>query len=415
MFRSLARLREWRPGGYLGATAGLFPWLLLRTLGQAVLVIALARLLGAAGYGRFVAVLAVASFFAPLAGLGLQGVLLRDGARHPETLTSQLRLALGLWLPAVILFSALGLALVLWVLPTPPPVFAVTILMVGEVAASSLVEISARVAQAQNKIGRYGRTLAGLILVRVAALALYALWWRRPDVAGWMWVYGGASLGYVVWLWVHIERERSPAHRATLSRKALLSQGWPFALGTLSVRLQGEFNKPVLADLGYGLAGNFSAAQRAVDVASLPLAAMQEALWPRLYASADPSHRMRFMRSVLMVLALLGGVLLYELAPWVPYFLGSGFREAAHLLQFLAALPVLQVLRNFVNFEAVSARRSHAIAGAYIAGALSSVTLNLWLIPIWGWAGAVIALYLTEIAVIAVHTGFRLQARWRAA
>ncbi|EQD37421.1 membrane protein, partial [mine drainage metagenome] len=179
--------------------------------------------------------------------------------------------------------------------------------------------------------------------------------------------------------------------------KGLLRQSMPFALGTLSLRLQGEFNKPVLAELGYGLAGNFSAAQRAVDIASLPLTALQEALWPRLYASADSGQRMRFMAAVLMGLALLGGGALFGLAPWVPYFLGSGFDTAAHLLRLLAALPAMQVFRNFGNFEAAAAHRTHAIAWAYFAGGSASVALTLWLVPAYGWAGAVMALYLTEI------------------
>ena len=44
----------------------------------------LARWLGAEGYGQFVATLAVVSFFGPLAGLGLHGVLLSCIARTPQ-------------------------------------------------------------------------------------------------------------------------------------------------------------------------------------------------------------------------------------------------------------------------------------------------------------------------------------------
>ncbi|MHB1764569.1 MAG: oligosaccharide flippase family protein [Gammaproteobacteria bacterium] len=404
----LARFCAWRPGAYLRASASLFPWLLLRTLGQAVLVIGLARLLGATGYGRFIVVLAVATFFTPLAGLGLQGVLLREGSRNPEALFRQLGAALRLWLPATVFFGLIGIATSLLVLPHPPPTLAVVALVLGEVASGSLVELLARVAQSQNRIQRYGAMMAGLILVRVAALALYALL-TKPDVAGWMWVYAAASLIYTAWLLARVYPKLVFLRSSAGSLKTLLRQSAPFALGTLSVRLQNEFNKPVLAELSYGLAGNFSAAQRAVDIASLPLTAMQEALWPRLYASADSGRRMRFMAAFLMALALLGGGVLYGAAPWVPYFLGSGFDTAAHLLQFLAALPVLQVLRNFGNFQAAAVHQTHVIAWAYFVGGVSSVMLTLWLIPVYGWDGAVAALYLTEIVVIAVQTAFRLR------
>ncbi len=403
----LARLRAWRPGGYLRASAGLFPWLFLRVLGQVVLVIALARLLGASGYGRFIVVLAVATFFTPLAGLGLQGVLLRDGAREPEGISGQLAMALQLWWRAVVFFCAVGIATALLVLPHPPPVAAVVALVLGEVASGSLVELLARVEQARHHIGRYGAMMAGLILARVAALGLYALL-AQPDVAGWMWVYAAASLIYAGSLL--IQACRTLQLRRTTGRpiRHLLRQSVPFALGALSLRLQTEFNKPVLAESSYGLAGNFSAAQRAVDIAALPLVAMQEALWPRLYASADSGHRLRLMAGLLLVLALLGGVALYWLAPWLPIVLGSGFETTSRLLQFLAALPALQVLRNFGNFHAAATHRTAVIAWAYIMGGVTSVALTLWLVPAYGWVGAAIALYLTEISVLAVQTLYRL-------
>ncbi|MGC8808477.1 MAG: hypothetical protein ACP5QB_13265, partial [Thiomonas sp.] len=65
--------RRWRPGAYARDGARIFGWLLLRAAAQAATVLLLARWLGAGGYGAFVAALAIASFFTPLAGLGLGG------------------------------------------------------------------------------------------------------------------------------------------------------------------------------------------------------------------------------------------------------------------------------------------------------------------------------------------------------
>lgn len=377
-------------------------------LGQVVLVVLLARLLGAAGYGRFIVVLAVATFFAPLAGLGLQGVLLRDGSRHPDVIPNQLAEALWLWSWAVLCFSAIGFTVALLVLPHLPPAPAVAALVFGEVAGSSLVELLARIEQALDRIGHYGATMAGLVLARVAALGLYAVFYK-PGVTGWMWAYAGASLLYAAARLVATWRRVRPHGRTRAS--PLFRQSIPFALGSLSLRLQHEFNKPVLAEVGYGIAGNFSLAQRGVDVAILPLTAFQEALWPRLYATSDGGRRMRFMGGFLFALALVGGGLLFGAAPFVPRLLGQGFGPAARLLRFLAALPALQVLRNFGNFRAVSIHRTDIVAWAYLVGALASVTLTLWLIPAYGWEGAVGALYLTEMSVIAVHVAFRLRPR----
>ena len=175
--RLVRRVLVWRPGAYLRAGSGLFGWLLLRAVGQGVLVISLARLLGAPEYGHFVTVLAVATFFTPLAGFGLPGVLLRDGARNPQAIPQQLAAALRLWWPSTAVFGAIGVVAALLVLPssTDPrrwPHGA------AEVASSSLVELLARDHQALHRTNRFGAILAGLVLARVGALTVYALFAR---------------------------------------------------------------------------------------------------------------------------------------------------------------------------------------------------------------------------------------------
>lgn len=104
---TLNRILAWRPGGYARDGARIFGWLLLRAAAQALTVLLLARWLGASGYGEFVAALAVASFFTPLAGLGLGAVLLMRGARAPEHLPALSAQATRLWA-----ISALGFTLV---------------------------------------------------------------------------------------------------------------------------------------------------------------------------------------------------------------------------------------------------------------------------------------------------------------
>jgi O-antigen/teichoic acid export membrane protein len=396
----LARwLVHWRPGAYLHASAGLFVWLLLRAAGQAVLVIALARLLGAAGYGHFITVLAVATFFTPLAGLGLQGVLLRAGARNPQGIPQQLRAALRLWWPSTALFGAIGVVVALLALPRGAQTSAVVALVLAEVGSSSLVELLARVHQALHRTHRYGAMLTGLVLARLAALVVYALL-ARPNLSGWMWAYAASSLAYMTWLLAHAQREFQPARTPSVPAWPLMREGLPFALGALSLRLQAEFNKPVLAQLGFAVAGNFNASQRAVDIAGLPLLAMQEALWARLYASADPKRRMLITSAILVLLALCGGVVLFLLAPLLPLLLGPGFESTVHLLQWLAWLPAVQVMRNFINFQALATYRTHLLTIAYFTAGIASVIFNLFLISRYGPAGAVSAAYLTEFTGI---------------
>lgn len=338
--------------------------------------------------------------------------MLRDGARNPQAIPQQLAAALRLWWPSTAVFGAMGVVAALLVLPHGAHASAVAALVLAEVASSSLVELLARVHQALHRTTRFGAILAGLMLARVGALMVYALC-ARPDLSGWMWVYAISSLLYLAWLLVRAQREFQLARRPSMPSWPLVREGLPFALGSLSLRIQAEFNKPVLAQLGFALAGNFSAAQRASDIAGLPLTAMQEALWARLYASADPTRRILITAVFLMLLALFGGVMLYLLAPLLPLLLGSGFEPAVHLLQWLAWLPAVQLVRNLAGFRIIASGQTRILGHAYCIGAGVSMVMTIALVVGFGLSGAVSAAYLSEIVIILIllSKGYRDEAQ----
>ncbi len=397
-WRLLSRLPRWRPGGYLRASGSLLGWMVLRAAGQAALVILLARLLGADGFGRFITTLALTAFFVPLAGLGLPGVLLRDLARAPQQLPENLAQALRLWWRGAAVFGGLGLVAAFTVLHGQFPAPVLCVFVCAEIASSSLVDLLARVEQSQHRTSRFGAMIAGLVLVRLGCLAVFAAW-HGMSVTTWMLVYALAGAAYALVLLVGALRAYHPRSRQAL-RYSLVRDGLAFAWGGFSLRLQAEFNKPVLAQLGYALAGSFSISQRAVDVASLPLVAMQDALWPRLYASASHARRMLVSAAALLCLAVAGGTVLFMAAPLLPRLLGPGFGGTAGLLRWLAWLPALQVLRNVGTFHVMATHRASALMWSYAAGTVTSVTATVVLALRYGLAGAALAAYLAEGATI---------------
>lgn len=400
MKQAYYRLLTWRPGGYARASAETFFWLILRAGLQVAGVVLLARLLGTADYGLFVAALAVASFFVPLAGMGLNGVVLRDGSREPALLRQLLGASLWLWARAAVLFS-IAAAVTTWrALPNGNVAFwALLLLVLGEVIGASGLELLARAQQARQCMRTFGAAMVGLIAARLLALMTYALL-ARPDVQGWMAVYGVVSLGYLAVLFWLLRRDWRGSLR---QQPQLWREGVPFAVGALSFRIQAEFNKPVLAHLSYVDAGVFSIAQRAVDMASLPLIAMQETLWPRAFVDADPHRRLRHALLAMLVFAVALGVLLVLAARWLPLLLGPGFEEAVSALQWLAWLPAIQMLRNVGNARLIIAGQSHRLSRVYIVGALAGAALSLMLIPRFGLFGAVLVAYGTEFVLIAVQ------------
>lgn len=392
--------------GYARASAEMLFWLITRAVLQAGSVILLARVLGVTNYGHFVAALAVASFFAPLAGMGLAGVVLRDGASESRRLPELLGAGLWVWLPGVLVLGPVA-AVVAWVVLPEGSIalWALMSLAVGEVAASSGVEILARVHQARQHMRAFGATMAGLMAARFFALLLYSSA-GTPDAMGWMVVYGLSGLGYLALLFTLQQRD----WRGRVERQPRFwREGMPFAVGAVSLRVQAEFNKPVLAHVSYADAGLFGIAQRAVDLCTMPLMALQETLWPRIYADAEPRRRLRQALLVLLALASLLGLLLTLAAPVLPTILGSEFDAAAPALAWLAWLPLLQVLRNVGNAKLIVAGQTHRISRIYIIGALSGAGLSLLLIPSLGLLGAVLVVYGNELVLIVLQQASRRQ------
>ena len=397
----LAQILSWRPGAYLRASGQLFGWLLLKALAQAATAFLLARYLGAEGYGLFVAVLAVNSFFSPLAGLGLHGVLLCDGARTPPdklpTLISEVAV---LWWPSALVFSVAAFLVALWTLPSSLPTGLLAIFSLSEVVSTSFIELIGRLEQSQHRMKEYGALGAGLVLSRLAGLCILVVFFEIEPVT-WVAVYATTGLMYTGFIGFRTWRRYQL--KATTSRNwSLISKGFPFAVGLVSLRLQSEFNKPVLAQYAYSMSGNFSAAQRLIDLACLPLNAMQEALWPKFYKTDDAPKKAKAIVCFLFVAAVATGLLIVLVAPAVPYFLGKSFGATSSLLMFLAGLPALQVLRNVMNAGVIARNRQSLFIWVYLAGGISSIMFNALLVPRFSLKGAIGSAYLTEMLSIVV-------------
>lgn len=411
---SIRAVWRWRPGTYARDGGRIFGWLLLRAAAQVATVLLLARWLGAGGYGVFVAALAVASFFTSLAGMGLGGVLLIRGARMPAQLPALQRRATVAWAVASAVVVPLALLAMATSLPEAQPLWALALLALAEVAAASWVELRARSAQAQHQAHRFGAIQAGLPLVRLAAL-LAVLPWLRPSPAVWMAAYAVTSILYAAALafsaaWPKLNAALTEPLPTTA---ALVREGLPFAGGALAMRLQAEFNKPVLAHLSYAQAGALGIAQRAVDLAALPLAALQEALWPRLFAAATPNARLVRTGALLLLLALSVGLVLDLAAPLLPALLGAGYAAAADALVLLSLLPAVQLARNLGNAWLIANVSNAALYLVYAASAAAGVLLALLLVPRWGLDGAVGAMYGSEGVAILAQLGLGVSQRGR--
>ncbi|CAN7460843.1 lipopolysaccharide biosynthesis protein [Pseudoxanthomonas sp. LjRoot143] len=396
---SWRNLANWRPGTLAWSGIELTGWFFLRAAAQASCIFLMAKVLGATNYGAFVAVMAIAGIAASIAGLGLPSVVLRDGARQPAELPLLLGRALCVWWRSVLVFALLTSLLATWTLPTvAAPVFAVHGMIFAEIVGVSLIELLGRAFQAQRKTRIYGALQAGLPLARLLALA--GLWGlAHADLTTWLLAYIVVTLGYMgcaAWF-THCRIGWQTSNR---NMWAMVREGIPFTASGISARVQAEYNKPLLAHTAFSHAGNFNIAQRAVDLVSLPILALQEALWPRLYADADHRRRLLAAGAALIVMSLIGAAVVIAGARLIPVVLGEEFRSASEFMVWLALLPLLAVLRNIGCFQLIAMGRTQRIAWVSTTGGVTAVVLSGWLIPRFGPNGAIWACYVSEVIAL---------------
>jgi len=370
----------------------------MRASFQALSVLVMARFLGAEGYGYFVALLAVSGFFVPLASLGLGGIILRDGARDPNMLMTLVGKVLSIWWPVALGLSLVSCLVAGWFLPRAGVGVLVLLFLVVEIISNSLIELLSRCEQAQGHLRAYGLLLAGLPLARLFGLSI-PVFMASDDVRLWLFAYAVLVVLYLLAVAFWFCRRYRP--RLSSDREwSMVRTAFPFLVGAASFKLQAEFNKPLIAQMGFAQVGNFSAAQRVVDLACLPLSALQESLWPLFYSRQGKRTSLLLASGMVMALALLFGVSFVWVAPWLPRILGDGFVGASAILSLFALLPLLQVVRNLMNALIIAKDRQSCLTTVYFFSAIASVLLNVFLIPVRGIEGAIWSMYLVELGVL---------------
>lgn len=406
----LQGLIAWRPGKLAKGTLRITLGLVLRTLGQGLVFLIVARVLGAATYGAYAATLALAMMLGTFTGLGAPILMLRDTARNHDVLADSWGHLVATWLvtaPLLLLVLALVSRMLL---PAGIDWLAVLCLGIAEIVCAPIALAAAQVYQAHERAGRMAHLLVVPALLRLAAALPLLLFVDTPGnvrLTLWSLAYllaAVASLGYSLAMLRRDFGLQVTARWHELPR--LLKEGWPFSVSGAAQKVYMDIDKLMLARLGtLGAAGGYSAAYRVVDMASLPLASFFTAVTPRMMREGKNglSHVNRYMLRLLPVplfYAISVAGALYVLADLLPWLLGPSFAPAVEILRWLILLPVLVLVRRFLLSANFCVERQRFGMSIILLGAGVNVVLNLWWIPLWSWQGALWATYAAEGSMI---------------
>ena len=392
----------------------------LRAIAQAGVFLIVARVLGVEGYGAFAAVLAIAGTLGSFSGLGTQILLVREIARDPACFAE----AWGRTLAAIAISAPILLCLYVlfaWAV-LPAGISWVTILFIGlaELLFSPLVLAGVNAYQGHERIGRAARLVLAPILPRlVGALALLplALLLAPPlRLPAWAALYALAAFitaGYALRL---VHRDLGlPLKAEAKSLARHVREGIAFAFGGAALKLYADIDKTMLARLAtLEAAGAYSAGYRVMDLAQVPLVALLISALPRFFrvGEAGSGSVIRYGWRIVpipLLYAVLVGAAMFACAPLLPLVLGTSYQSAITTLQWLAWLPLIGLPRLLLQYLLIGADLQKAVVNVLGLGAALNILLNLWLIPLWNWRGAVLSTYIAEIvmAFVMIILGIR--------
>lgn len=360
---------------------------------QAAYFIIIARSLGAAQYGSFMAAVALVGALTPFASFGTGALLIRNTAQRNGRLGESWGNALfatGVFGSGLIVFAV---AVARWLLPATAPVATVVFVGISDLLLYRVLELAGQAFQAREQLSATALLQVQMSIARVsAALLLRALF--QPTAKSWALLYLLSSAAGAAFAFAYLSVRLGRPGLNLRKLKAELPEGAYFALSGSSQSIYNDVDKTLLARLStLQAAGVYAASYRILDVAFQPVSSLLAATYARFFQHGVAGVRgtAGFARRLLPLVVAYGSaacVVIFGLAPLVPRIVGPQYAEAVSVLRWLAPLPLIRAIHYFGNDALTGGGQQRVRCALQICVALFNVALNLLLIPAYSWKGA---------------------------
>jgi O-antigen/teichoic acid export membrane protein len=372
----------------------------LQLLGRLAYFIIVAHALGPAGYGSFVACIALVAAMTPFASCGTGNVMIKYVARDRSVLPSYFGNALLVTLVGGILLTLLMLLLRSTVLPPSATTAMLIAAAVSDLLGMEMIIICQQVFQALEQARRFSQMAAFSTAVRL--LAAVVLICTTPTPGRWAYLYCASSLvativGVIAVSWSCA----APRIRLNLFVPSV-REGVHFATALASTSIYNDIDKTMLARLSsVESAAIYAVAYRFIDATMLPIRSVGAASYPEFFrhgmhgVSSGFAFAQRILRrSVPYGLAVAVGLLLA--AGFVPLILGRAYHASSEALRWLCVLPLFKGVHIFLSDTLTGANYQWQTSSAQIAVSIFNVLVNLWIIRAFSWRGAAWSSLMTD-------------------
>ncbi len=364
-----------------------------------------ARYLGPSQYGTLSYCLALTALFAGLAPLGLRDIVVRDLVARPDAAGT----TMGTTLALQFLGSVASVVMLLIAAAALRPEGDLTRLLTAVLSGTILLRISDVFkywfeAEVESKFVVWMETSAVLIIALVRVLLILngapLIWFVLATVVE----AGLIAVGLTA---VYLVRARTRLEATFKRARELLVAGFPLLLSSVAILIYTRIDQVMLGRMIDDTAvGIYSVAVRFSEAWLFLPAAIVASAFPTIIRdrSRNPTTyliRLHKLYAILIAVGIGVAIPVTFTAPWIITTLfGEPYADASFILLvhiWGGVLATLGLARGRWLIMENLQRYSFYYVGI---GALLNILLNLWLIPIHGLTGAVVATVVTQVTTV---------------
>ncbi|MBP9669846.1 flippase [Candidatus Woesebacteria bacterium] len=378
-------------------------WLLieniLRIISGLLVGIWVTRYLGPEKYGVISYIIAFVTIFGTLAKVGLDSIIVRNILNFPEKRAQYLGTSFWLKMAGSLLtIATVSVAVYMSSIPNFVRYYVILI-------SSGLIFQSFEVIDFyyQSQVKSKYVSICKIIQLSITSLLKLYLIYIHADLALFIWVYlvEQIILGLMLHITYTLQKHASFYSKFDMDiAKSLLIESWPVVLVGIAITLQSKIDQLIIGSkLGVQNLGYFALAVGFIEILSFVPIAMNSSISPAIINAKKRSvteykNRLQNYYSVMFFLSLLVGLPIFIFGKYITVFLyGADFAPAGTLFSFLA-LRVFFANMGVARYQFIVNEKlfKFNLVNTFF-GALVSVLVNIYLIPIYGAVGAIIASY----------------------
>ena len=404
---------------------------LLYAFFQGIQFILIARALGAHDFGRMSGVLAILAVLLPFTGLGAHNVMVIRIARGSGNALVYFGNALIVGLISGFVLVLLAIFWGLTFLPTVATPAVMLLFGISEILVAYFIGIAVHVFYGFERHVYSGLfyCLHGFFRVLFAAV-FFALFYHNAELLHrlqlfsslvnfptdrlelWGWFHLAAGLTTLTFvIFITIRQIGWPTFDLMLALREL-RVGVFFSIGVSAKSIYTNIDKAILAHyVSPEINGAYTAAFRLIYMAYTPIPAVLTAVSARFFRDGVNGVGPNFRMATRIVIygslyCLVFAMLVFIVAPSIPYILGDGYALSIDILRWLALLPLILMLQDTYSDALTGADRQMVRSFFQVTVALMCFGVNMALVPKFSWMGAVATTYLSQIVLAVLVIGF---------